>query len=211
MDRIPGWRALAGRVAEMVAIFQLDDKTVYAEDQEWRVELEDGSAVELGVVFEAADLAGTEGFEDEEYSVIVEAEILPRPESLDEEVVLEVSEDEDPSRERLIFDLYRHYGGVPVNIDALQPARSSCGASAFVADQVVRGQKTASGKPIEVRHFRTVEDALTFTREFYIFMSPIIFEFLDWVLDQPLGGGTGWDKIRRLSKGNGREKNEYRG
>jgi sulfur carrier protein ThiS len=201
MDRIPGWRALARRVAEMVAIFQLDDKTVYAEDEEWRVELEDGSAVALGVVFEAADLAGTEGFEDEEYSVIVEAEILPRPESLDEEVVLEVSEDEDPSRERLIFDLYRHYGGVPVNIDALQPARASCGASAFVADQVVRGQKTASGKPIEVRHFRTVEDALTFTREFYIVMAPIIFEFLDWVLDQPLGDGTGWDKIRSLSKG----------
>jgi sulfur carrier protein ThiS len=72
----------------MVVIFQLDDKTVYAEDEEWRVEFEDGSAVELGVVFEAADLADTEGFGDEEYSVIVEAEILPRPESLDEEVVL---------------------------------------------------------------------------------------------------------------------------
>jgi len=54
---------------------------------------------------------------------------------------------------------------------------------------------------IEVRHFRTVEDALTFTREFYIFMSPKIFEFLDWVLDQPLGTGTGWDKMRMLTKG----------
>jgi hypothetical protein len=188
-------------MADMVSVFQLDDKTVYVEDEEWRCELEDGSAVGLGVVFEAVDLGGTEGFEDEEYSVVVKAEIIPAPESLDEEVILEVSEDEYPSRERLIFDLYRHYGGVQVNIDALQPARASCGASAFVADQVVRSQKTASGTTIEVRHFRTVEDALTFTREFYVVMAPIVFEFLDWVLDQPIGQGTGWEKMRMLSKG----------
>ncbi len=185
----------------MVVVFQLDEKTIYAEDEGWKCELEDGSAVGLGVVFEAVDLKDSEGFEEEEYSVIVEAEIVPLPESLDEEVVLVVSEEENPSRERLIFDLYRHHGGVPVNIDALQPARASCGASAFVADQVVRSQKTTSGQTIEVRHFRSVEDALRFTREFYVFMTPIIFEFLDWVLDQPLGMGTGWDKMRRLSHG----------
>lgn len=185
----------------MVKVFQLDGKTLYAEDDDWQVDLGEGPTVGLGVVFEAIDLAGTEGFEDEEYTVVVGAEIVPRPESLDEEIALEVSEDEDPSRQGLIFDLYRHYGGVPVNIDALQPARASCGASAFVADQIVRGQKTASGQMIEVRHFRTVEDALNFTREFYIFMSPKIFEFLDWVLDQPLGVGTGWDKMRMLTKG----------
>jgi hypothetical protein len=189
------------RREEMVAVFQLDGKTLYAEDDDWQLDLGEGSIVGLGVVFEAVDLAGTEGFEDEEYSVVVEAEIVPQPEGIDEEVVLEVSEDESPSRQGLVFDLYRHYGGVPVNIDALQPARASCGASAFVADQVVRGRKTASGTTIEVRHFRTVEDALTFTREFYIIMAPIIFEFLDWVLDQPLGQGTGWDKMRMLSKG----------
>jgi hypothetical protein len=185
----------------MVKVLKLDGKTLYSEDDDWQLDLEVGSTVGLGVVFEAADLAGTEGFEDEEYSVVVEAEIVPRPEDIDEEVVLEVSEDESPRRDRLIFDLYRHYGGVPVNIDALQPARASCGASAFVADQVVRGQKTATGETIEVRHFRTVEEALTFTREFYIIMAPIIFEFLDFILDQPLGTGTGWDKMRMLSKG----------
>jgi hypothetical protein len=185
----------------MVKAFQLDEKTLYAEDDDWKVDLGEGSTVGLGVVFEAIDLTRTEGFVDEEYSVVVEAEIVPRPEDLDEEIVLEVSEDECPSRQGLIFDLYRHYGGVPVNIDALQPARASCGASAFVADQVVRSRTTASGQAIEVRHFRTVEDALTFTREFYVFMSPKIFEFLDWVLDQPLGTGTGWDKIKMLTKG----------
>lgn len=185
----------------MVAVFQLDEKTLYAEDEGWKCELEDGSAVVLGMVFEAVDLKGAEGFEEEEYSVIVEAEIVPLPESLDEDVILEVSEEENPGRERLIFDLYRHHGGVPVNIDALQPARASCGASAFVADQVVRSQKTASGQTIEVRHFRNVEDALRFTREFYVVMAPIVFEFLDWVFDQPLGQGTGWDKIKMLTKG----------
>ena len=185
----------------MVEVLQLDGKTLYAEDEDWMVDLGDGAPIGLGIVFEAVDLSGTEGFGDEEYSVVVEAAIVPWPEDLDEEVVLEVSEEECPSRGALIFDIYRHYGGVPVNIDALQPARASCGASAFVADQVVRPEKTASGQMIEVRHFKNVVDALAFTREFYVFMSPIVFEFLDFLLDQPLGRGTGWDMIRMLARG----------
>lgn len=183
-----------------VHLLSLDKRTLYAEDDGWQCELEDGSRVGLGIVFEAVDLTTSLGLE-EEYPFVVEAAIVPRPEALDGEVVLEVSEEESPSRERLIFDVYRHYRGVPINIDALQPARASCGASAFVADQVVRPEKTASGQTIEVRHFRSVEDALAFTREFYVFISPIVFEFLDYLLDQPLGRGTGWDMIRRLAKG----------
>jgi hypothetical protein len=184
-----------------VEVLQLDGKTLYAEDDGWRCQLEDGSIAGLGIVFEAVDLSGSPGFEEEEYSFVVEAAIVPRPEALDGDVVLEVCEEETPSRGRLILDLYRHYGGVPVNIDALQPARASCGASAFVADQVVRGRRTASGQMIEVRHFRSVEEALTFTREFYVFISPIVFQFLDYLLDQPLGRGTGRDMIRRLATG----------
>jgi hypothetical protein len=183
-----------------VHLLSLDKRTLYAEDDGWQCELEDGSRVGLGIVFEAVDLTTSLGLE-EEYPFVVEAAIVPRPEALDGEVVLEVSEEESPSRERLIFDVYRHYRGVPINIDALQPARASCGASAFVADQVVRSRRTASGQMIEVRHFRSVEDALAFTREFYVFISPIVFEFLDYLLDQPLGRGTGRDMIRRLAKG----------
>ena len=183
-----------------VHLLTLDKRTLYAEDDGWQCELEDGSRVGLGIVFEAVDLTTSLGLE-EEYPFVVEAAIVPRPEALDGEVVLEVSEEESPSRERLIFDVYRHYRGVPINIDALQPARASCGASAFVADQVVRSRRTASGQMIEVRHFRSVEDALAFTREFYVFISPIVFEFLDYLLDQPLGRGTGRDMIRRLAKG----------
>lgn len=183
-----------------VHLLTLDKRTLYAEDDSWRCELEDGSMVDLGIVFEAVDLTASLGFE-EEYPFVVGAAIVPRPEALDGEVVLEVSEEESPSRGALVLDLYHHYGGVPINIDALQPARASCGASAFVADQVVRPEKTASGQTIEVRHFRSVEDALAFTREFYVFISSIVFEFLDYLLDQPLGRGTGWDMIKRLAKG----------
>ena len=86
---------------KMVEVLQLDEKTLYAEDEDWRVNLGDGSPIGLGIVFEAADLSGTEGFGDEEYSIVVEAAILPRPEDLDEEVVLEVSEEES------ILDLYK--------------------------------------------------------------------------------------------------------
>lgn len=184
-----------------VEVLQLDGKTLYAEDDGWGCELEDGSIAGLGIVFEAVDLSGSPGFEEDGYSFVVEAAIVPRPEALDGDVVLEVCEEESPSRAGLILDLYRHYGGVPVNIDALQPARASCGASAFVADQVVRSRRTASGQMIEVRHFRSVEEALAFTREFYVFISPIVFEFLDYLLDQPLGRGTGRDMIRRLARG----------
>ncbi|MCR3884794.1 hypothetical protein P0O24_00370 [Methanotrichaceae archaeon M04Ac] len=182
-------------------VFQLDGWKLYAEDDGWRCELEDGSTVGLGIVFEAVDLSGSPGYEEEEYSVVVEAAIVPRPEDLDDDVVLEVSQEEDQSREGLILDLYRHWGGVPVNIDALQPARASCGASSLVVDQNLRSRMTAPGTMIEVRHFRSVDEALRFTREFYVFMAPIVFEFLDWILEQPLGRGTGRDKIRALSKG----------
>jgi hypothetical protein len=182
-------------------VFQLDEWKLYAEDDGWRCELEDGSTVGLGIVFEAVDLSGSPGYEEEEYSVVVEAAIVPRPEDLDDDVVLEVSQEEDPSREGLILDLYRHWGGVPVNIDALQPARASCGASSLVVEQNLRSRMTGPGTMIEVRHFRSIDEALRFTREFYVFMAPIVFEFLDWILDQPLGMGTGRDKIRALSKG----------
>lgn len=187
--------------AGSIKVLQLDDKTLYAEDEGWQCEFEGGLEVGLGIVFEAVDLSGSSGFEEEEYSVVVEAAIVPRSESIDDDVVLEVSDEETSSRDGIVLDLYRHYGGVPVNIDALQPARASCGASSLVVDQNIRSQKTAAGQMIEVRHFRSVEDALRFTREFYVFMSPIVFEFIDYLLDQPLGQRTGWDMIRRLAKG----------
>ncbi|MDF0594287.1 hypothetical protein P0O24_11925 [Methanotrichaceae archaeon M04Ac] len=94
-----------------VEVLQLDGKTLYAEDDSWRCQLEDGSTAGLEIVFEAVDLSGSPGFE-EEYSFIVEAAIVPRPEALDGDVVLEVCEEESPSRAGFILDLYRHYGGL---------------------------------------------------------------------------------------------------
>jgi len=182
----------------MVNILELDEKTLYVEDDTWECDL-DGTLAKLGIVFEAANLV-FEGFQDE-YSVIVEAQIFPQPEYLDEEVILEASEEEKPNRDKLIRDVYRYHGGVPVNIDAIQPARASCGVSSFVTDQVVQKQTTKSGQEIEVRHFKSIEDALQFTRDFYVLTIPTIFEFLDWVLDQPFGMSTGKDKIRMLVNG----------
>jgi len=183
-------------------ILELDEKTLYVEADSWRCDLPGGNTAKLGIVFEAVDLARTGRVPgDEEYSLIVEAQIVPQPEYLDEEIVLEASEEEVPTRKGIIGDVYRYYGGVPVNIDAAQPARASCGVSSFVTDQVVHGEMTESGMEIEVRPFKSVEDALSFTREFYALAASMVFEFLDWVLDQPLGRESGWEKIGRLTTG----------
>jgi len=206
---------------ESINILKLNEHTLYAEDDRWQCRLESGNdndndkCVKLGLIFEAVtvavgrdldqdldlDLSGGKPWVDE-YSVIVEAQIVPQPEYLDEEIIMESSEEETPSREGLIRDVYCYYGGIPVNIDAIQPAKASCGVSSFVTDQEVRGQKTTSGQEIEVRHFKNREDALNFTKQFYVLAAPTVFEFIDWVLDQSLGtdGKLGWDKIRHLSK-----------
>jgi len=181
----------------MILKLELDEQTLYVEDECWQCDLGDGKSAKLGIVFEAVDLARTD---TEVYSVIVEAQIIPQPECFKEDIIQEALEVENPSREQLIFDVYHDYGGVPVNIDAIQPTRASCGASAFVTDQVVRSEKTESGQEIEVRHFKSVKNALNFTKEFYVVMAPIVFEFIDWILDQPLGQSTGWVKIKQLSK-----------
>ena len=178
-------------------VLELDKAVIYAEDDSWLCDI-GGKSIKLGVVFEAVDLAARGGPRSE-YPVIVEAQIFPQPDYLDENVVLEASEEESPSRENVIWDVYRYHGGVPVNIDAIQPARASCGVSSFVTDQEIQKEVTSSGQEIEVRHFKSAGDALQFAREFYVLAAPTIFEFLDWVLDQPLGEGTGWDKIRMLT------------
>ncbi len=178
-------------------MLELDAAVIYAEDESWQCDI-GGKSVKLGIIFEAVNLKA-EGLHRSEYPIVVEAQIFPQPEYLDEDVVLETSEEETPSRENLIWDVYRYHGGVLVNIDAIQPAKASCGVSSFVTDQQIQKEITASGQEIEVRHFKSANDALKFAREFYVLAAPTIFEFLDWVLDQPLGQGTGWDKIRMLT------------
>jgi hypothetical protein len=52
----------------------------------------------------------------------------------------------------------------------------------------------------EVRHFKDVEEAVSFARNFYAVYAGGLFTFIDAVLDNPIrGDGSGWDKIRLLS------------
>jgi hypothetical protein len=54
---------------------------------------------------------------------------------------------------------------------------------------------------METRSFQDLEEAMCFARDFYAVYAPVIFGFIDVVLDNPLrAGGTGWDKIRLMSK-----------
>jgi hypothetical protein len=88
-----------------------------------------------------------------------------------------------------------------VNIDAVQPAKASCGFSSFVAESSIRSLKAGSGEEMEARHFHDQEEAMRFARDFYAVYAFVIFSFIDVVLDHPLrAGGTGWDKIKRMSR-----------
>ena len=90
---------------------------------------------------------------------------------------------------------------VAVAIDALQPAKASCGMSSFVAESSIDTVVTGTGEATESRHFQDLSEAITFARDFYAVYAPIIFGFIDVILDGPLrAGGTGWDKIKQMAK-----------
>jgi hypothetical protein len=94
----------------------------------------------------------------------------------------------------------KNYGGVPVNIDALQPAKASCGFSSFIADSSIGSVESLNGEDVEVRQFQDQTEAMKFARHFYAVYAGGLFSFIDLVLDNPLCcGGTGWDKIRDLA------------
>ena len=96
---------------------------------------------------------------------------------------------------------YECYGGVPVNIDALQPAKASCGMSSFVAESSIDTVISETGEPTESRHFQDLSEAITFARDFYAAYAHVLIGFIDVVLDSSLrAGGTGWDKIRQMVK-----------
>ncbi len=100
----------------------------------------------------------------------------------------------------MVCYVYENYGGVPVNIDALRPAKPSCG-SGFVAETCISSVDDSFAEEIEVRHFQDRGEALKFARDFYVVYVGQLFNFIDLVLDNHLpAGGTGWDKIRNLAK-----------
>lgn len=89
-----------------------------------------------------------------------------------------------------------------MNIDAVQPPKASCGFSGFVADSMIRSTEIAgTGESMETRHFQDRGEAISFARDFYAVYAPVIFGFIDVVLDHPSRtGGTGWDRISRMAR-----------
>ena len=150
---------------------QLSPSQIYIESQRWQCSFGWGEPIKLGMVLEAVDLSP----QGRDFSYIIEASLIPQLEFLDEEILEEARAEGLTTAEEMLRYAYECYGGVPVNIDALQPTES--------------------------RHFQDLSEAITFARDFYAVYAPIIFGFIDVILDGPLrAGGTGWDKIKQMAK-----------
>jgi hypothetical protein len=163
----------------MPTIIELCDNQLYVESERWRCSFGYGEPVKLGLVLEAVNM---EGDGDDGFPFVVYASLIPQPEYLEGELVEEAISEGALCREEQIRYAYERHGGVPVNIDAVQPVKDFAGAE------------------MEVRHFQDLEEAMNFARDFYAVYVPIIFSFIDVVLDNPLpSGGTGWDKIRLMA------------
>ena len=185
-------------IQAMLNIFELCDNQLYVESDRWQCSFGYGEPIRLGLVLEAVETDESEG---DEYSFVIDACLIPQPEYMDKEIIEEARSEGLETREKQIRYAYENYGGVPVNIDAVQPAKASCGFSSFVAESSISSRKSESGYEIETRNFQDLEEAMCFARDFYAVYAPVIFGFIDVVLDNPLrAGGTGWDKIRQMSK-----------
>ncbi len=182
----------------MLTIIELADNLLYVQSDHWQCSFGHGEPVRLGLILEAVDMGDSD---EDEYSFVIDAHLIPQPEYLDEEIAEEArSAFPDQPAEQLAY-VYESYGGVLVNIDAVQPAKASCGFSGFVANSSIAALKADSGEEMEVRHFQGQEEAMRFARDFYAVYAPVLFGFIDVVLDNPLRTGeTGWDKIRAMAK-----------
>ena len=182
----------------MPTILELSENMLYVEGKNWQCSFGHGEPVKLGIVLEAIDL----GIDPKKgYSFVIDAHIIPQPNYLDEEILEDARAECGDCMEELIRQVYESYSGVPVNIDAVQPAKASCGFSSFVADSSIGSMKDNFGGEIEVRHFQSLEEAMRFVRDFYVIYASLVFGFIDVILDSPLrAGGTGWDKIRQMAR-----------
>lgn len=182
----------------MLDIVELSENQIYLKSDSWQCSFGYGEPVKLGLILEAIDLA--EG-SDEDFSYIIDASLIPQLECLDEEIFEEAKMEGLATKEELVRYAYELYGGVPVNIDAVQPPKASCGMSSFVAKSSIRTVIAGTGEEMETRHFQDLMEAMSFARNFYAVYAPVIFGFIDVVLDHPLrAGGTGWDKIRQMAR-----------
>jgi hypothetical protein len=182
----------------MLNIRRLCESQLYVESDRWQCDFGYGEPVKLGLVLEAVDTGESD---DKGYSFVIDGSLIPQPKSMDEEILQEAREEGSRTLEEQIRYAYECYGGVSLNIDAIQPAKASCGLSSFVAESNIRSRSLGFGEEMETRHFQDLEEAMRFARDFYAVYAPVIFGFIDMVLDNPLRTGeTGWDKIRQMAK-----------
>jgi hypothetical protein len=218
----------------MLTILDLADNIIYAENPLWECDpvhssgqgIGQSSPIKLGIVLEALDTG--EG----EFSYAVDAFLLPQIEYIDPTIIDEARVEGAESQEEIILYVYETYGGVPVNIDALQPPKASCGFSSFIADSRIAsvgreqvgacdeaGERWEGGEAgeiedeageseeMEVRRFPDADEAMVFARDFYAVYAGVLFRFIDMVLDNPLRTGeTGRERMRQLSGRFGPEK-----
>ena len=185
----------------MQTVKDISDSILYVENPQWQCSFGHGRPVKLGLVLEAVDLGRSGKSGEDSFSFVIDAYLIPQLEYMDEELLEEAKSEGALTREEQIRYVYECDGGVPVNIDALQPAKASCGFSSFVADSSISSVKSQSGEEIEVRHFQDLEEAMLFARDFYAAYAHVLIGFIDVVLDSSLrAGGTGWDKIRQMAK-----------
>jgi hypothetical protein len=182
----------------MLRITELSDNQIYLHSDLWQCDFGHGEPVKLGLILEAVDLADGD---EAEFSYVVEASLIPQLEYLDEEIVEEARSEGLTTDGELLRYAYESYGGVPVNIDAVQPSKASCGMSSFVARGNIGKIVSESGEEIESRRFLDLSEAMSFARDFYAVYASVLFGFIDVVLDHPLrAGGTGWDRIRLMAR-----------
>ena len=182
----------------MLNISELSDRQLYVESDRWQCSFGYGEPVRLGLVLEAVDRTPSD---EEGFSYVIDACLIPQLDFLDAEILEDARSEGLGTREELLRYAYECNGGVPVNIDAVQPPKASCGMSSFVDNGNISTVITGTGEVMENRHFQDLEEAMSFARDFYAVYAPVIFSFIDVVLDHPLlVGGTGWDKIRQMAK-----------
>jgi hypothetical protein len=182
----------------MPNISELSDNQIYLHSDLWQCDFGHGEPVKLGLVLEAVDLADGE---KADFSYVIEASLIPQLKYLDNEVLEEARSEGLATDEELLRYAYECYGGVPINIDAVQPSKASCGMSSFVAKGNIGTIISETGEEIEARHFQDLSEAMSFARDFYAVYASVIFGFIDVVLDHPLrAGGTGWDRIRQMAR-----------
>ena len=181
----------------MLSQSQLSESQIYIESDRWQCSFGWGEPVKLGMVLEAVDLSP----KGRAFSYVIEASLIPQLQCLDREILEEARAEGLAGAMETLRYAYECYGGVPVNIDALQPAKASCGMSSFVAETSIDTIVTGTGEVTEGRCFQDLEEAIAFARDFYAVYAPIIFGFIDMILDHPLrAGGTGWDKIKQMAR-----------